>query len=126
MTAVAPKVIAVVDDDEAVRTAIENLLRSLGLGVAVFDSAEAFLASPAGLAASCVVTDVQMRGMNGLELQRQIAARDIGMPVILITAFPRDEARRQAEAAGACGYLAKPFEGGRLIECIEKALGARD
>ena len=117
-------IIAVVDDDEAVRAAIENLVRSLGLGVAAFASAEAFLASTVRGSVACLITDVQMPGMSGIDLQRHLAARGDGVPVILITAFPRDDARAQAEAEGAYGYLAKPFDGPRLIECIERALGA--
>ena len=117
-------VIAVVDDDEAVREAIENLVRSLGLAVATFASAEAFLASTIRDGVSCLITDVQMPGMSGIDLQRHLATTGDGVPVILITAFPRDDARARAEAEGAYGYLAKPFDGRRLIECIDRALAA--
>ena len=117
--------VAVIDDDEAVRDALGNLLASLDFGVATFASAEEFLASPSAAAAACLITDVQMPGMSGIDLQRHLAATGDAVPVILITAFPRDEARRQAEAEGAYGYLAKPFDGPRLIECIERALGVR-
>jgi FixJ family two-component response regulator len=115
--------IAVVDDDEAVRTAIANLVRSLGFSAAIFASAEAFLACAGYGRESCVIADVQMPGMSGLELQRHLIATGRGVPVILITAFPGEHVRDQAMAAGAVGFLGKPFEGHHLIDCIGKALG---
>ena len=118
-------IVAVVDDDEAVRAAIQNLVRSLDLGVVTFASAEAFLASTVVGGVACLITDVQMPGMSGIDLQRHLAATGDAVPVILITAFPRDDVRLKAEAEGAYGYLAKPFDGPRLIECIERALDAR-
>lgn len=118
--------IVVVDDDDSVRSALDNLLRSVGLAVATFGSAEDFLASSACHEAACLVADVQMPGMSGLDLQRRLAgASEKAPPVILITAFPQEHARRQAEAEGAFGYLAKPFDGGHLLECIDRALKAR-
>src|SRR4030095_10453841 len=99
MTCSQPPTIAVVDDDEAVRDALRNLIASLDLGVATFASAEEFLASPACRAAACLITDVQMPGMSGLDLQRHLAGSGNRIPVILITAFPRDHLRPQAEAA---------------------------
>ena len=122
MTCSKTPTIAVVDDDEAVRGALSNLLASLDLGVATFASAEAFLASPACTAAACLITDVQMPGMSGLDLQRHLADSGNRLPVILITAFPREHVRRQAEATGAFGFFAKPFEGGPMIACIERAI----
>ena len=115
--------IAVVDDDEAVRSAIDNLVRSLGLRAVVFASAEAFLASGSSGTAACLITDVQMPGMSGVELQNHLAVKGSQMPVILITAFPREEVRAQVEARGAAGYLSKPFEPQVLVECLDKALG---
>jgi FixJ family two-component response regulator len=125
MTCSKTPTIAVVDDDEAVRDALRNLLASLDLGVATFASAEAFLASPASTAASCLITDVQMPGMSGLDLQRHLAGSGNRMPVILITAFPLDHARRQAEADGAVGFFAKPFDARLMIDCIERALAKK-
>jgi len=124
MTTSQPTV-AVVDDDEAVRDALSNLLSSLGLRVVTFDSAEAFLASPAPARAACLITDIQMPGMSGLELQRHLADSGNPLPVILVTAFPRDHLRQQAEAAGAFGFFSKPFDGGHMIDCIERALCAQ-
>jgi FixJ family two-component response regulator len=117
-----PLTVAVVDDDEAVRHALSNLLASLDLGVATFASAEAFLASPACRDAACLIADVQMPGMSGLDLQRHLSESGNRLPVILITAFPQERVRRQAEAEGAFGFFAKPFEGGLMIQCIERAL----
>ena len=118
----APRYVAIVDDDESVREALGNLLRSVGFEVHAFSTAEAFLDSPERRSAACVVSDIQMPGMDGLELQRRLAASGSTLPVILMTAFPRDHVRRQAEEQGAVALLAKPFEGNRLIECVERAL----
>lgn len=125
MTVAKAPTVAVVDDDDAVRDALSNLLSSLGLTVATFASAEAFLASPAGAEAACLIADIQMPGMSGLDLQRHLADSGNPLPVILITAFPREHVRHQAEAAGAFGFFAKPFEGGPMIACIERAIADR-
>lgn len=122
MTCSRTPTIAVVDDDEAVRDALSNLLASLDLGVATFASAEAFLDSPACTTAACLITDVQMPGMSGLDLQRHLVGSGNRMPVILITAFPLDHVRLQAEAEGAVGFFAKPFDARLMIDCIERAL----
>ncbi len=122
MTAAGIPTIAVVDDDDSVRAALGNLLQSLDLAVASFESAEAFLSSPAPDGVACVITDMQMPGMSGLDLQRHLASTGNRVPVILITAFPREHIRAQAEAQGVLGYFAKPFESRLLIDCIEKAL----
>ncbi len=115
--------IAVVDDDEAVRAAIDNLVRSLGLRAVAFSSAEEFLLSESSGTAACLITDVQMPGMSGVELQGCLADKGSKMPVILITAFPREDVRAQVEARGAAGYLSKPFEPQVLVDCLDKALG---
>ncbi len=118
---VAP-IVAVVDDDEAVRAALDNLLQSLGLEVSTFASAEAFLASPVPASAACLIADVQMPGMSGLDLQHHLRKAGNGVPVILMTAFPEDHLRRRAAACGAIGFFAKPFESNALIVCVEGAL----
>ena len=125
MTGSKPPTVAVVDDDEAVRAALSNLLASLDLGVATFASAEEFLASLACSEAACLITDVQMPGMSGLDLQRHLASEGNRIPVILITAFPQDRLRQQAEAEGAFGFFAKPFDGRLMIDCIERALAGK-
>ncbi|WP_422002486.1 response regulator transcription factor [Reyranella sp.] len=114
--------IAVVDDDDSVRAALDNLLRSMGMTVVTFGSAEEFLDSPRRDEVSCLVADVQMPGMGGLALHRQLAAESRRVPIILITAFPKDHVRREVEADGAFGYLAKPFESASLLACIDRAL----
>ncbi len=116
--------IAIIDDDEAVRLATESLVRSLGLGATVFESAEAFLGSAEREETVCVITDVQMPGMSGIDLQARLRTEGDMLPLIFITAFPEDRIRTQARAAGAVGFLAKPFAGEDMIRCIDDALQA--
>lgn len=118
-------VIAIVDDDESFRRATTSFVRSLGYGTAAFHSAEAFLESNRIHEADCLITDVQMPGMTGIELQGRLIAQGHRLPVIFITAFPEMKARAQALAAGAVGFLAKPFNDQGLINCLNEALSAR-
>ena len=115
-------VIAIVDDDESFRRATTSFVRSLGYGTAAFDSAEAFLESDRVRDADCLITDVQMPGMTGIELQDRLIAQGHRLPVIFITAFPEVKARAQAITAGAIGFLAKPFDDQGLIACLDEAL----
>lgn len=115
--------ISIIDDDESVRTATASLVRSLGFTTRTFGSAEAFLHSPHLLDTDCVITDVQMPGMSGIELQAKLRAIGNPTPLIFITAFPEERIRRQVTAAGAIGFLSKPFDGREMIECINLALG---
>jgi FixJ family two-component response regulator len=115
-------VIAIVDDDESFRRATTSFVRSLGYGTAAFDSAEAFLKSHRFCDTDCVITDVQMPGMTGIELQGRLIAEGHRVPVIFITAFPEMRARAQALASGAIGFLAKPFNDQNLITCLNEAL----
>ena len=101
---------------------MSSLVRSLGFAAYAFASAEEFLASPRLNETSCLVVDVQMPGMSGLELQSELAARDRRMPVIFITAFPEDRFRRRAEAAGAAGFFSKPVDSQALIRCLDAVL----
>ncbi len=87
-----------------------------------FESCRDFLESPHLLNTSCVIADVQMPGMTGMELQAELRAMGLTMPFIFITAYPDDRIRSQALAAGALGFLNKPFQGTVIIECIERAL----
>jgi FixJ family two-component response regulator len=115
-------VISVIDDDASVRAATDNLLSSYGYVVHTFASAEEFLQS-AGLDDSlCVVADVQMPAMSGLDLLTHMRARGYAAPFIFITAFPEESVRDRALKAGAIGFLAKPFAGPALISCVEAAL----
>ncbi len=115
--------VAIVDDDESVRIATASLVRSLGLVTRTYASAEDFLRAEAQEAPDCVITDVQMPGMSGVELQAALRARGRHTPVIFITAFPEDRIRRQVTEAGAIGFLAKPFDGSEMIACLDAALG---
>jgi FixJ family two-component response regulator len=116
--------IAVIDDDESVRQATGNLVKSLGLCAIAFASAQEFLKSPRFDDVSCIISDIQMPEMNGLELQQHLALAAPERPLIFITAFPEERLRKQAMEAGAIGFFSKPFEAQRLIECITKALDA--
>jgi FixJ family two-component response regulator len=114
--------ISIVDDDEAVREATRSLVRSLGYEAATFRSAEEFLGSAHVVATACLITDVQMPGLSGIELQQRLIANGHRMPMIFVTAFPDDRLRKHVLKSGAIGYLPKPFNEDRLIECIDAAL----
>src|SRR5262249_53974614 len=104
-------VIAVVDDDEFVRGSVQSLIRSLGYKATTFSSAEAFLDSASLDDTDCLVTDLQMPGMSGVGLQNRLRAVGCRTPVIIITAFPEEQLRRQAQSGGAVAFLTKPFDG---------------
>ena len=111
-----------VDDDDALRTSLENLIRSVGLRTQGFTSAEAFLSSNHVPETRCLVLDVRMAGMSGLELQRQMAAAKSPIPIIFITAHEDDAQRTRALEAGALAFLHKPFYEEELLNAIEAAL----
>jgi FixJ family two-component response regulator len=117
--------VCVVDDDESIRLSVGALIRSLGYAAHAFPSAEAFLNSPEGAAADCLITDVQMPGLSGIDLQKALVARGDAPPVIFITAFPQERIRRQAMDGGALTFLSKPCDGDLLVRSIEEALSAR-
>jgi len=114
--------IAIVDDDASVREATKGLVRSLGYKVTTYGSADEFLSSMRLDETSCLITDVQMPGFDGLQLQSLLIARGNPMPVIFITGFPEAHIRARAMEAGALGFLGKPFDDESLIECLDKAL----
>jgi len=116
------KIITVIDDDENVRVAIEGLVRSLGYAARGFASARQFLESGIGGATACLITDIQMAGLNGLDLYTAMVAAGGAPPVIFITAFPDERIEARARALGALGFLSKPFEAQALVHCIQKAL----
>ena len=118
----APAVISVIDDDASVRVATNNLLMSRGYVVHTFASAEEFLASHHLDDTSCVIADVQMAAMSGLDLLANLRARRYPVPFIFITAFPDDSVRARALKAGAICFLAKPFAAPSLIKCLDAAL----
>ena len=115
-------VISIVDDDASFRRATARLVRSLGHAVAAFSSAEEFLSSDRLHDTACLISDVQMPGMSGIELQNQLLAQGVRLPVIFITAYPESKAREQALASGALGFLNKPFNEDKLIACLDQAL----
>ncbi len=118
-------VIAIVDDDDSFRLATMSFIRSLGYAVLQFASAEAFLKSNQLHDADCLISDVQMPGMNGVELQGRLIDQGYRLPIIFVTAFPEVKARARALAAGAIGFLGKPFNDEVLITCLNEALCAR-
>jgi FixJ family two-component response regulator len=115
-------VISVIDDDASVRAATNNLLSSHGYIVHTFASAEEFLQSAELNESVCVIADVQMPAMSGLDLLTHMRAQGHAAPFIFITAFPEENVRARALKAGAVCFLAKPFAGPVLINCIETAL----
>jgi FixJ family two-component response regulator len=118
-------VISVIDDDASVRAATDNLLSSHGYLVHTFASAEEFLRSGQQNDSSCVIADVQMAAMSGLDLLIHMRAQGYTAPFIFITAFPDDSVRARALKAGAIGFLAKPFAAPALVKCVETAVNER-
>jgi FixJ family two-component response regulator len=117
-------VVSIIDDDESVRTAIASLMRSLGFTVDTFASAEDFLSSPRVDETACLISDVQMPGISGIELQSRLAAQGRHTPIIFITAFPNESVAERALKAGATCFLQKPFDGKTLVRCVGDALSA--
>ena len=114
--------IAVVDDDESLREALTGLLRSLGFAVEAFPSAVDFLASPTIGTTSCLIADIHMPRVTGIELHSRLTALGHAIPTILITAYPDEAVRARALANGVVCYLGKPFDDDALIACISKSL----
>ena len=116
--------IAIVDDEEPVRNATKSLVRSLGYQASTFGSADDFLKSEQFHDTSCLITDVQMPGLSGLDLQDRLIARGHCIPIIFMTGYPNDSVRARAMKAGAVCFLNKPSSEDHFIGCIEKALKA--
>jgi FixJ family two-component response regulator len=115
-------VVAVIEDDSSFRRALRRLLGLRGFLTEGFASAEEFLQSPE-TAAECLVLDIHLGGMSGLELQAALAANSVPLPIIFITAFDNPSTQERARKAGAAAYLQKPFDDQTLINAIEKAVG---
>jgi FixJ family two-component response regulator len=115
-------VISIIDDDESMRLALVGLVRSLGYDARGFASAEEFLASGPVQSWSCIITDIQMPGMSGIDLKQHLAAAQHALPVIMITARHEADLEERALASGAAFFLKKPFEAETLIECLERVL----
>jgi FixJ family two-component response regulator len=120
-----PPSISIIDDDASFRAATDSLLRARGYAVHVFASAGEFLRSPQLDETSCVITDVKMPDIGGLELQTLLRGQGCTVPIIFITAFPEKAARVRALAEGAVGFLSKASGASPLIRCVEEALAMR-
>ena len=118
----AKPLISIIDDDESMREAIKGLVKSMGYTVEAVASAQEFLSSRRVRRTSCLITDMQMPGMTGLELYQHLSTSGKPIPTILITAYPDNGVRERALAAGVVGYLSKPFAEDDLLVCIRSAL----
>ena len=121
-TVPANPIVSVVDDDASLRAALKGLLRSVGLRVQVFASAEEFLASGRIADTACLVLDVRMPGLSGLELQAQLIVSGHAIPIIFISAHGEEDTRRQAIEAGALDFLQKPFSDDALLNAIARVI----
>lgn len=120
-----PLLVSIIDDDKDVRLALGALLTSIGYEVECFESAEAFLGDDKAAASGCIVSDIQMAGMSGVELARRLRAQGRDAPIILISAFATDAVRVQADRSGVHCLLEKPFNPEALLDEIEAATGAK-
>ena len=113
--------IAIIDDDVLVRQSLEDCMESAGYAVESFDSAEQFLASKSARTAACLIVDVQLPGITGLELQNRLAAADNQVPVVFVSAQGTQANREKAMGRGATGFLSKPFRRDDLVRLVEAA-----
>jgi FixJ family two-component response regulator len=116
------KVVSIVDDDDLMRSALQGLLKAVGLPARAFASAEEFLESGQQHDTACLIADIRMSGMSGLELQARLNAEQIRIPTIFITAHGDERMRMQALRAGAVEFMAKPFDDEVLLESVRVAL----
>jgi FixJ family two-component response regulator len=116
------KLVVVVDDDDSIRSAVQDLLDAVGLAARGFASAEEFLRSGKQQETACLIADIRMPGMSGLELQAQLNAERCRIPIIFITAHGDEKMRMQALRAGAVEFMAKPFNDEALLESVRAAL----
>lgn len=119
-------IVSIIDDDESVRVATSSLVRSLGWDVRLYASGEAFLKSGSVADVACIISDVQMPGISGVEMYRRLAGRGAAPPVIFISAFASDAMRKQALEVGALCVLCKPVDGVQVSQCLDtiRASGA--
>ena len=117
-----PALVAIVDDDESVRDAVGSLFRSMGFQTEPFAGGNEFLASPKLRAFRCLILDVQMPGMDGLELQHRLAATAHPIPIIFITAYNDEDVRTRALRGGAVSFLTKPFNDDALLGAVQSAI----
>jgi FixJ family two-component response regulator len=114
--------IAIVDDDESIRNAAQDLLKAAGFSTATFEDAESFLGSATRASAACLLADMRMPGMTGLELYLKLVALGISIPTIIITAHLEERMQARAREAGITCCLSKPFAPDELLECVRAAL----
>lgn len=119
---IARVLVTIVDDDASIRTGLCNLLRATGYAVELANSAEDFLSTLPRAAPNCLITDIQMPGISGLELQAILRTLWPSLPIIVMTAFPEPAVRERALAEGALCFLGKPFEAQELLGCLEMAI----
>jgi FixJ family two-component response regulator len=117
--------ISIVDDDESVQASTMDLVTSMGFAAKIFPHAEAFLASEQVQSTDCLIADMRMPGMTGLELYSRLVQAGKAIPTILLTAFPDERDRMRARQSGVTCYLAKPFNDEDLLVCVRSALGSR-
>jgi FixJ family two-component response regulator len=120
------KTVAIVEDDESYRSALGRLLKAAGFSVLSFASAEDFLNCGQQNETGCLILDIRMPGMSGLDLQAKLKAEHCAIPIIVITALGDERTRLRAMRSGALKFLAKPFDGATLIEGVRVALGSED
>ncbi|MBN9435202.1 MAG: response regulator [Bosea sp.] len=118
----APPLVAIIDDDEDIRQSLETLVEMIGYRVDTFESAEAFLGWPLVGTTDCIVSDIHMKGLSGIELTRALNQAGHSIPVILISAYASDDIRRRAMDAGAACFLSKPFDVDMLVHRLKSLL----
>jgi FixJ family two-component response regulator len=116
-----PRTVSIIDDDDSVRRALSRLIRSAGLPVETFASAEEFLQAAGRAAPRCLILDVRLPGLSGLELYERLSAEGKSAPVVFISAYADDPMRELAQRAGALAFLEKPFEDRQLLEAVARA-----
>lgn len=116
------KLIAIIDDDQAIRDGVSSLLRSAGFDVRLYESGEAFLSDDRTPLVDAALTDIQMPGMSGLDLQTMLKTRQPSLPLLFMTAFPEEALRQRVLAYGAICFLSKPFKAAELLYWIERAI----
>ena len=114
--------VVIVDDDKSIRNATQDLLKSAGFSTAAFEDAESFLGSASRASAACLVADMRMPGMSGVELYQALVASGHGIPTVIITAHPEEVTQARGRAAGLTCYLIKPFTPDELLDCVHEAL----
>ena len=117
-----PPLVAIIDDDASVRQSTRRLIRSFGYRAEAFGSGEEFLSSASAAESACLVLDVRMPGMDGLEVQRRLAERDVRIPIVFLTGQASDDEGRRARSAGALAFLRKPVGKATLLQVLQKVL----